>query len=33
VEANGKLGVIQYVGLTKFATGTWIGVEIDTDGE
>ena len=29
-----KSGVVQFVGLTEFASGTWIGVELDTaDGE
>jgi len=28
---NGKSGIVCYVGLTKFATGEWIGVELDTE--
>ena len=28
-----KPGVVRYVGLTKFSTGTWFGVELDEPGE
>ena len=31
--ANGRPGVVRYVGMTKFATGDWVGVELDAPGE
>ena len=29
VKAAGKDGVIRFIGKTQFATGEWIGVELD----
>eukprot|EP00415_Alexandrium_ostenfeldii_P004193 UN4193 len=31
VTWNGKSGIVRYVGPTAFATGEWIGVELDTE--
>ncbi|RUP51157.1 CAP Gly-rich domain-containing protein [Jimgerdemannia flammicorona] len=29
VEVQGKIGTIRFVGVTSFATGKWVGVELD----
>ncbi|KAK3835444.1 MAG: CAP Gly-rich domain-containing protein [Linnemannia gamsii] len=29
VEVSGNLGYVRYVGQTSFATGRWVGVELD----
>ena len=33
VYANGKLGVVRYMGLVHFEKGTWVGVETDAPGD
>ena len=29
LKSNGKLGVVAYSGATKFAPGSWVGVELE----
>ncbi|KNC56325.1 dynactin [Thecamonas trahens ATCC 50062] len=32
-KGSSKMGVVRFVGPTKFATGTWVGVELDVPGK
>jgi dynactin complex subunit len=32
VEAKGKTGIVRFVGLTRFSTGKWVGIELPLPG-